>query len=129
MIGAGAIIENNTLIRSFTKILTGAYICADTEIGSNCFIGPRVVMLNDRYLGHNNIPKEVRAEQRKGPTLRSNVYVGGNSTLLPGVTLNRGVVIGAGSLVSKDLLVKGVYYNKDCVAVWQGKEIGIKASG
>ena len=71
-------------------------------IGKNCFIGPRTCIYT---ACHSLIP-----EQRNTPTcfgkpvkIGQNVWLGGNTVILPGVTIGDNVVVGAGSVVVKDI--------------------------
>ena len=124
IIGAGAIVENNVFIGGRTKIMTKAYLCAGTTIGSDCFVGPGAVFLNDKYLGHPSVPDEVRRKERDAPHLERGVHIGGNATILPGVCLATGVIIGAGGVVTKDITEPGVYYNRGVPVVYNGATFG-----
>lgn len=68
-------------------------------IGNNVAIGPNVVIFtathNYQYL---DLPDEAATV-----TVEDNVWIGGNSTILPGVTIGEGCVIGAGSTVTKSI--------------------------
>ena len=52
--------------------------------------------MNDKYMGATDI-------EMKGPTFKEHCRVGGNATILPGVTIGRYSVVGAGSVVTKDV--------------------------
>ena len=76
--------------------------CADIEIGNNVMIGPNVNIFT--------INHDIRAKERnqfvtyyKPITICDNVWIGGNSTILPGVTIGKNSVVGAGSVVTKDV--------------------------
>ncbi|WP_274648528.1 acyltransferase [Paenibacillus humicola] len=65
------------------------------RVGDNSIIGYNTTILTHEYLIH---------EYRLGDvTIGSNVMIGANSTLLPGVTIGDGAVIAAGSVVHKDV--------------------------
>lgn len=98
VIGSGTIIDGNVSIGSFVKIESQVYIPTHTVIGDYVFIGPGAVLTNDRY------PLRRRAEyEPKGPVLENNVTIGGNATILPGVRIGEGAMVGAGSVVTKDV--------------------------
>lgn len=96
----GASIGNNTKIQSHT------FICDLVEIKNNCFIGHGVMFVNDKFKDGG----PALGDQRKwqATVISDNVSIGSNATILP-VSICEGVVIGAGSVVTSDILVKGVY--------------------
>lgn len=71
-------------------------------IGDNCFIGPNVSI----YTACHPLEAEERnkgVEWAEPVTIGDNVWLGGNVTVLPGVTIGNNCVIGAGSVVTKDI--------------------------
>ena len=71
-------------------------------IGDNCFIGPNVSI----YTACHPLEAEERnkgVEWAEPVTIGDNVWLGGNVTILPGVTIGDNCVIGAGSVVTKDI--------------------------
>jgi acetyltransferase-like isoleucine patch superfamily enzyme len=108
IVGRGVTIENETTIGSFTKIQSQAYITAWTSIEDHVFIAPCVVTTNDNYMGRT----QERFKHRRGPHIKRGARVGGNSILLPGVTIGREAFVAAAALVTHDVpdavLVRGV---------------------
>ena len=81
---------------------------AEVRIGNNAFIGPNVSI----YTACHPLDAPTRntfAEWAEPVTIGDNVWIGGSVTILPGVTIGDTVVIGAGSVVCRDL-------PSDCVA-------------
>lgn len=99
IVGRGVTIENRCTIGARCKIETEAYICALSTVGNFCFIAPEVTFTNDNYLGRT---KE-RFRFHKGPTLLYGARIGANATLMPGVTVGEEAVVGAGSIVTRDV--------------------------
>ncbi len=98
VIGTGSIVDGYTTIGSFVKIEGRVYIPTHTTIGSYVFIGPAAVLTNDKY------PLRLRAEyEPRGPVVEDHVSIGANATILPGVRLGEGCMIGAGSVVTRDV--------------------------
>jgi acetyltransferase-like isoleucine patch superfamily enzyme len=98
VIGTNAIIDGNVEIGSFVKLESNVYIPTHTKIGSYVFIGPGAVLTNDKY------PQRLRDEYEPiGPILEDSVTIGGNATVLPGVRIGEGTIVGAGSVVTKDV--------------------------
>ena len=98
-------IQNNTLIGDNTRIQSHSFICSKVAIGKNCFIGHGVMFTNDD-LKKGKITRN--SKLLKKTKIGNNVVIGSNSTLLP-VSITSGTVIGAGSTVTKNINVKGIY--------------------
>jgi len=105
IIGKGVTIENKTIIGKKVKIETNAYITALSTIEDYCFIAPEVTFTNDNFLGRT----EERKKYFKGPTLKRGARIGANSTILPGVIIGEDAVVGAGSVVTKNLEPRKIY--------------------
>jgi len=99
IIGRGVTVENKVRIGKRCKVETEAYITALSEIEDGCFIAPEVTFTNDNFLGRT---KE-RFKYHKGVTLKRGARVGANVTFLPGVTVGPDALVGAGSVVTKDV--------------------------
>lgn len=98
VVGSNTVIDGNVEIGDFVKIESSVYIPTHTKIGSYVFIGPGAVLTNDKY------PQRLRDEYEPlGPVLEDSVTVGANATILPGVRISEGSMIGAGSVVTKDV--------------------------
>lgn len=74
---------------------------AEIRIGNNCLIGPDVGI----YTAGHRLEPEGRTEDVYGLsiTIGNDVWIGGHSTILPGVTIGDGAVIAAGSVVTTDV--------------------------
>ena len=74
---------------------------AEIHIGHNCLIGPDVGI----YTAGHRLEPEGRVLDVYGLpiTIGNDVWIGGHSTILPGVTIGDGAVIAAGSVVNKDV--------------------------
>ena len=87
-----------------TYINHGAYLmdCAKITLGRHCFIGPNCGMYTAI---HPMLPEERNSglETTAPITLGNNVWLGGDVTILPGVTIGSNTVIGAGSVVLRNL--------------------------
>lgn len=104
-IGPFVEITKGVTIGDNTKISSHSFVCELVTIGNNCFIGHGVMFTNDLFkkgkLGGG-------VKNWKPTSIGNNVLIGSNSTILP-VKIISGCVIGAGSVVTKDCLKKGIY--------------------
>jgi len=104
-IGPFVEITKGVKIGDNTRISSHSFICELVTIGKNCFISHGVMFTNDLFkTGKLGGSKENWAKTNIG----NNVLVGSNATILP-VNINDGIVVGAGSVVTKDLKIKGIY--------------------
>lgn len=99
IIGRGVTVENLCTVGKKCKLETGSYITAYSTLEDYCFIAPMVATSNDNYLGRT---KE-RFKHFKGVTVRRGGRIGANATILPGKIVGRDAVVGAGSVVTKDV--------------------------
>lgn len=106
IIGKGVTVENRCTIGKRCKIETNAYITAFSEIADYCFIAPEVTLTNDNFLGRT----EERKKYFKGAILEKGARIGANATLLPGITVGEDALIGAGSVVTKDVPARKIYF-------------------
>ncbi len=99
-------IQTNVKIGNNTRIQSHTFICELVTIGNNCFIGHGVMFINDLF--SKGGPAQGDQSLWKKTEIGNNVSVGSNATILP-VTICNDVVIGAGSVVTKDITEQGVY--------------------
>ncbi|WP_027327067.1 acyltransferase [Helicobacter pametensis] len=98
-------IQSQVKIGARSRIQSHSFICSLVEIGNDCFVGHGVMFVNDLFLeGHPSLS----ADQWKPTRIGHHVSIGSNATILP-VSICDHVVIGAGSVVTKDILSSGVY--------------------
>ncbi len=99
-------IQKSVKIGSKTKIQSHTFICELVEIGSDCFIGHGVVFINDLFSSGG--PAQGDKTMWKKTSIGNKVSIGSNATILP-VNIASNVVIGAGSVVTKDINEPGIY--------------------
>ena len=105
-IGPFCEIQKNVTIGPNSKIQSHSFICEFVDIGAHCFIGHGVMFINDLF--QHGGPAGGDQTKWKSTHIGSNVSIGSNATILP-VNICDGVVIGAGSVVTKDITEKGIY--------------------
>ena len=99
-------IQKGVKIGDRCKIQSHSFICELVTIGDDCFIGHGVMFVNDKFI--NGGPAQGNKELWGHITISDNVSIGSNATILP-ITICANVVIGAGSVVTKDITEAGVY--------------------
>ena len=104
-IGPFCEIQKGVKIGKNTRIQSHTFICELVTIGENCFVGHGVMFINDLFL--EGKPTNDSAKWRK-TLIKDNVSIGSNATILP-VEICSNVVIGAGSVVTKDIKESGIY--------------------
>lgn len=96
LVGTNVVIDGETTVGKRVSIQTGVYICRKSRIEDFVFLGPYCVFTNDKYV----MQKEAELE---GPTVRRGASIGANSTLMAGVVIGKGSVVGAQAIVTKDV--------------------------
>ena len=98
-------ITKGVKVGDYTRISSHSFLCELVTIGKKCFIAHGVMFINDTFstgkLGGN-------VKNWKETHVGDNVLIGSNSTIMP-VRIASGSVIGAGSVVTKNCLIKGIY--------------------
>lgn len=98
-------IQGNTRIGDDCKIQSHTFICEYVTIGQRCFVGHGVMFANDMFReGKPNADRESWGHI----TVGNDVSIGSGATILA-VSICDGAVIGAGSVVTKSIVDKGVY--------------------
>jgi UDP-2-acetamido-3-amino-2,3-dideoxy-glucuronate N-acetyltransferase len=91
-------IENDVVIGNNVTIKPGVQIWNGISIEDNVFIGPNATFTNDLKPRSKEYPEQfLRTIVKKGAS------IGANATILPGVTIGENAMIGAGSVVLKDV--------------------------
>ena len=92
-------IENKVVIGDRVTIKSGVQVWDGISIENDVFIGPNVTFTNDKY------PKSrVWQDNVLTTKIHSGASIGANSTILPGISVGVNSVIGAGSVVTRDVL-------------------------
>lgn len=97
-IGTFVEIGPNVIIGDECKVQSFCFIPEGVIIGNNVFVGPRVLFLNDKHP-----PSHGKWRSSKKTIVEDNVTIGGGAVILPEVNLGKGCLIGAGSVVTKNI--------------------------
>ena len=99
-------IQRGVSIGARSKIQSHSFICELVVIGADCFVGHGVMFINDEF--RTGGPAKGNRSLWRKTTIGDFVSIGSNATILP-VNIASGIVIGAGSVVTKDLSEQGIY--------------------
>ena len=105
-IGAFVEIQKGAKIGKNCKISSHTFICEGVEIGDEVFVGHNVSFINDKFPAATNPDgsPQTEADWKCIPTkVRHRASIGTSATILCGVTIGEGAIVGAGSVVTKDV--------------------------
>lgn len=115
-IGAGCnicaqvFIENNVIIGNYVTIKPGVQIWDGIVLEDYVFVGPNVTFTNDR------VPRSRSKEWTlTTTTIKKGASIGANATLVAGLTIGSYALIGAGSVVTKDVSAHSVWYGNPAI--------------
>lgn len=97
-IGTLSVVEHHVKIADGVRIHTQAFVPEYTILEERCWIGPNVVITNAKY------PRSPRVkDELKGAHIMPKAIISANATLLPGVRIGTHALVGAGSVVTRDV--------------------------
>ena len=97
-INAQVLIENDVVIGNNVTVKSGVQLWDGTRIADDVFIGPNATFTNDPMPRSKQYP-----EAFLGITLKQGASIGANATLLPGITVGKKAMVGAGAVVTEDV--------------------------
>jgi UDP-2-acetamido-3-amino-2,3-dideoxy-glucuronate N-acetyltransferase len=100
VIGSYVDIEGDVHIGDFVSLQSGCYLTRGVIVEDDVFCGPRVVTLNDKRISYRRPALQFT---RQAPRLLRAARIGGGSVLCPGVTVGVNAMVGAGSVVTRDV--------------------------
>lgn len=106
LIGSFVEIQHGAVIGNKVRIQSHSFICDGVELEDNVFIGHHVVFINDNYpRAVNGRYEPVTAADWKLLPIRikKGASIGSNATILGGITIGENALIGAGSVVTRDV--------------------------
>lgn len=112
-IGAFVEIQKNVLVGKNCKISSHSFLCEGVHMKDNVFIGHNVSFINDKYPRSTNADgsRQQEGDWKATPTLiEQGASIGSGSTILCGITIGENSIIGAGSVVTKDIPADSIAY-------------------
>lgn len=105
-VGTFVEIQKNAVIGRNVKISSHTFVCEGVQIQDNVFVGHNVSFINDKYprSANANGGLQTEADWQVVPTLvKKGASIGTSATVLCGVTIGENAIVGAGSVVTKDV--------------------------
>ncbi len=97
MIGTYVEIQSGVTVGNKVRIQSHTFVCEGVTIEDNVFIGHGVMFINDKY------PRAVGDWKLLKTVIKKGASIGSNATILGGITIGEGALVGAGSVVTKDV--------------------------
>jgi UDP-2-acetamido-3-amino-2,3-dideoxy-glucuronate N-acetyltransferase len=98
-------LENDVILGNNVTIKSGVYLWDGTSIMDNVFIGPNVTFVNNKYPRSKEYPGK-----HIGVTIRIGASIGAGSTLLGSIVIGEFAMVGAGSVVTKNIPRNTLWY-------------------
>jgi acetyltransferase-like isoleucine patch superfamily enzyme len=105
-IGTFVEIQKNATIGKNCKISSHTFICEGVHIDDNVFVGHNVTFINDKYPRATNETGEMQGEADWAVVetfVKKGASIGSSSTIMCGITIGENAIVGAGSVVTKDV--------------------------
>lgn len=104
-INSNVFIENDVLVGNYVTIKSGVQIWDGIILEDNVFIGPNVSFTNDFLPRSKQYPKEFLKT-----LIKKSASIGANSTIIGGIIVNEYAMIGAGSVITKNVGIQELWY-------------------
>jgi len=105
-IGTFVEIQKNAVIGRNVKVSSHTFICEGVKIEDDVFVGHNVSFINDKYPRSTTLSGSLQTEADWNvvPTLvKKGASIGTSATILCGVTIGENAIVGAGSVITKDV--------------------------
>jgi acetyltransferase-like isoleucine patch superfamily enzyme len=97
-VGSHSIVEHHVSIGNGARIHSNAFVPEYSVIEAGAWVGPGVIFTNAKYPRSKGVKEALR-----GPHVKEGAKLGAGSVLLPGVTIGRDALVGAGAVVVRDV--------------------------
>jgi acetyltransferase-like isoleucine patch superfamily enzyme len=118
-IWSNTVVDYGCRLGDRVKVHCNCYLAQFTELEDDVFLAPGVTVANDLFPG---LPESAAA--MAGPRIEAGAQVGVNVTILPYVTIGAGAIVGAGSVVTRDLPAGFVAFGNPAVPHRRVEELG-----
>ena len=98
-------IENDVIVGDRVTVKSGVQLWDGVRLGNDVFVGPNATFTNDKYPRSRQWQAKVIVTK-----ISDGASIGANATIMPGITVGRNAMVGAGSVVTKDVPPNAVVY-------------------
>lgn len=113
-------VENDVVVGDDVTIKSGVQLWDGVRLGNRVFVGPNATFTNDPFPRSKQYPDEFRVT-----TVEDGASIGANATILPGITIGRQAMVGAGAVVTKSVPANAVVVGNPATIV--GYQTGSQA--
>src|SRR5438094_2368385 len=113
ILGKGSYVDFEVRIGDQCKLQNGVFVFHGFNLEDGVFLGPGVMLLNDknpRAINPDGSPKAETDWVASRGTVRYGAAVGGGAVVLPGVDIGRMGIVGSGAVVTKDVPERAIVY-------------------
>lgn len=111
ILGKGSYVDKDVRIGDHCKLQNGVFVFHGFNLEGGVFLGPGAMLLNDKHpraINPDGTPKSDADWVVSEGTIGYGAAVGGGAVVLPGVTVGRMALVGAGSVVTRDVPERGI---------------------
>jgi len=119
---ANCLIENDVLIGDRVTIKSGVQVWDGLRIEDDVFVGPNATFANDHFPRSKNPPQNFLST-----VIQKGASLGANVTILPGITVGSGAMVGAGSVVTRNVPANAIVFGNPATIVGYTSSTDISA--
>lgn len=111
ILGKGAYVDKDVKVGDYCKLQNGVFVFHGFNLESGVFLGPGVMLLNDKHpraINPDGSPKAEADWNASEGLVEYGASVGGGAVILPGVRVGRMALVGSGAVVTRDVPEHGI---------------------